>query len=86
MSCMIVPTTRTVYFVPGKGRHYLSKSAAVSAAAKALIEARHPTEKNYTEPDGYTHGGWHWSSLPRSDVLFRRVRRLVLTATPKGGA
>lgn len=82
----IIVTTRTVYFVPAKGRHYMTKPAAVSAVAKALIEARHPTEKDYTEPDGYTHGGWHWTSLPRSDVLFRRVRRMVRKAMTEKGS
>ena len=83
---MIVETTRKVYFVPSKGRHYLSKYAAINAAAKALIEAKHPS----TQPD-YNNGrmadsGWNRGSMPRSDVLFRRVRRLVRAATHQGGA
>lgn len=74
---MIVTKTRTVYFVPSKGRHYLSKSAAINAVAKALIEAKHPSEQADYDNGRMICDGWHWSSLPRSDVLFRRVRRLV---------
>lgn len=79
----VTKETATVY--RGDGRRYLTKSAAIHAEAKALIKAKHPSEKPYYEPQGYcSYPGFHWSSLQRSDVLLRRVTRLVRAATTKG--
>ena len=76
---MIEVLTRTVYRSTTKGRSYLTKSAAITAEARALIVKKHPSEQaDYDNIGRCTYGGFHWSSLPRSDVLFRRVRRLVL--------
>lgn len=70
-----------MYLAPTKGRCYLTKRAAIHAEARALIERKHPTERSYTEPDGYmSDPGWHWTALPRHDVLYRRVVRLVAQA------
>ncbi len=75
---MIETKTRTVFLSTLKGRHYLTKSGAVKAEARALIEAKHPTERPEFDGNGYmTDQGWHWSMLDRSDVLLRRVCRLV---------
>lgn len=75
---MIEAQTRTVYVARTKGRAYLTKSAAINAEARALIAKKHPSERSeYDDMGRCTYGGFHWSSLPRSDVLFRRVRRLV---------
>lgn len=83
----IIVTTRTVYFVPAKGRHYMTKPAAVSAVAGVLIEAKHPREKPEYGRDGQQYSdGWHWRELPRSDVLFRRVCRMVRKSMNKGAS
>ena len=75
---MIEKTTRTVYRATTKGRAYLTKTAAIKAEARALIENRHPTESSEFDGNGYqTDPGWHWTNLNRSDVLYRRVCRLV---------
>ena len=75
---MVETKTRTVFLSTLKGRHYLTKSGAVKAEARALIEAKHPTERPEFDDNGYmTYPGWHWSMLDRSNVLLRRVCRLV---------
>ena len=75
---MIETKTRTVFLSTLKGRHYLTKSGAVKAEARALIEAKHPTERPEFDGNGYmTDQGWHWSMMDRSNVLLRRVCRLV---------
>ncbi len=75
---MIEATTRTVFRATTKGRTYLTKAAAIKAEARALIEKRHPTEKGEFDGNGYqTDPGWHWMNIHRSDVLYRRVCRLV---------
>lgn len=75
---MIEVITRTVYRSPSKGRCYLTKKAAIKAEARALIEAKHPTEAaEHDYEAGYYYPGWYWTALPRSDVLYRRVCRLI---------
>ena len=75
---MVETKTRTVFLSTLKGRHYLTKSGAVKAEARALIEAKHPTERPEFDGNGYmTDQGWHWSMMNRSNVLLRRVCRLV---------
>jgi len=74
--------TRTVYRSTTKGRRYLTKAAAITAEARAIIGAKHPSERPEYDRDGRCiDSGFHWSSMERSDVLFRRVRRLVKTAS-----
>lgn len=69
---------RTVYYSPTRRRHYLSKQAAIHAEAVALIQQRHPTEHPERDERGQLISeGWHWIEIPRSDVLLRRVKRLV---------
>ncbi len=63
--------TATVY--RGGGRRWFSRRAAVHAEAVAIIKRKHPTERF----DSETGDGFHWTELPRSEVLLRRVRRLV---------
>jgi hypothetical protein len=75
------PLVATVWLAPTKGRRYLTKRAAIHAEARALIEAKHPTERSHTDNYGRIEDpGWHWTALPRADVLLRRVRRLVRNA------
>jgi len=69
---------RTVYYAPTRRRHYLSKQAAIHAEAVALIQQRHPTENPERDERGrLISEGWHWTDIPRSDVLLRRVKRMV---------
>jgi hypothetical protein len=71
------PLAATVWVAPTARRRYLTKRAAIHAEARALIEKRHPTERTEYEQGQIIYGGWHWTALPRSEVLFRRVCRLV---------
>ena len=71
---MIETRTRKVYYSKSKNRHYLTKMAAIKAEARALIIQKHPSEESEHDT-GYQ--GWHWTQLPRSHVLYRRVVRLV---------
>jgi hypothetical protein len=59
------------------GRNYLTKRAAIHAEARALIKRKHPSESAEWDV-GFA--GWRWEELPRSDVLWRRVVRLVKRA------
>jgi hypothetical protein len=68
----------TVWFAPTARRRFLTKRAAIAAEARALIEARHPRERQESDERGITYPGWSWRELPRSDVLYRRVSRMVL--------
>ena len=76
---MIEVMTRTVYRLSSNGRCYLTKKAAIGAAARALIEAKHPTEwSEFYDSNGHpTDAGSHWTFLKRSDVLYRRVCKLI---------
>ncbi len=85
---MVKAELATVY--RGGGRRYLTMRAAVQAEARKIIEAKHPTERSRTSSDGSEHeSGWYWrDELKRSDVLFRRVCRLVRSSIgqSQGGA
>lgn len=77
--------TATVY--RGGGRRWLTCKAACKAEAVAVIKRKHPTERNAIDSNGQNiGGGWHWTNLPRSDVLLRRMMRLVQVqrAAPEG--
>jgi hypothetical protein len=65
-------STTTVY--KGGGRRWLTLDTAVKSEAKAIIKRKHPTEPF----DSETGGGFYWRELPRSDVLLRRMCRLVM--------
>ena len=76
---MIEARTRKVFFSKRAGRCFFTKRAAIYAEARAIIEERHPSE-NAEDDTGYP--GWYWRiNLPRSDVLLRRVARLVKNST-----
>lgn len=73
---MIKAETATVY--RGGGRRWLHRKTAIKAEAIAIIKRKHPSERSYTSDDWQEHEpGFHWRDLPRSDVLLRRVMRLV---------
>lgn len=68
----------TVY--RGGGRRWLTFDAAVKAEAVKAIKRKHPTEReNTTYPD--CDLGFHWREIPRSDVMLRRMCRLVKAAS-----
>lgn len=77
---MVKAEVATIY--RGGGRRYLTLRSAVQAEARKIIEAKYPTEREYTSGDMQIHEpGWYWrDGLKRSDVLFRRVCRLVRAA------
>ena len=72
------PIDSTVWLAPTARRRYLTKRAAIHAEARALIQAKHPSERSHSDEFGRIEDpGFHWSSLPRANVLLRRVCRLV---------
>lgn len=73
---MIEIITRTVYKT-SSGRHYLTKGGAIANEAKWLIKQKYPSENHAYENGRCIGGGFHWTEMRRSDVLFRRVCRLV---------
>jgi hypothetical protein len=80
----VTKETATVY--RGGGRRWFSLRSAVRAEAISIIKRKHPSER--PEPDvGFA--GWHWTSLPRPDVLLRRMCRVVrgrMRASTDGGS
>ena len=74
----VVECTMTAYYSPTRNRHFFTKGAAIRAEAVALIKRKYPTERGDPEI-GDT--GWHWSELKRSDVLLRRMFRIVQRAS-----
>lgn len=79
---MIEERTRKVFYSQAANRHYFTKLAAIKAEARALIIKKHPSEESEHEADiGYYSPGWHWTEMKRSDVLYRRVARMVKNAS-----
>ena len=70
---MIEVKQAKVYYSPRKRKRYFSLDAACNGEARAIIEAKHPTEE-FDPEDGY---GFHWRELERSDVMYRRLARLI---------
>ncbi|WP_105532434.1 hypothetical protein [Solimicrobium silvestre] len=71
---MISVETRTVYHSSIKGRRYLHKRSAIKAEALAIIKKKYPDEP-FEHDTGYS---FNWQAeIPRSNVLFRRMCRLV---------
>lgn len=70
-------TTETATVYRGGGRRWFTRKAAVYAEAFAIIKRKHPSERS--DPD--CGGGFHWRDMPRSEVLLRRVMRLVNQAS-----
>ena len=71
---MITKETAIVY--RGGGRRWLTLNAAVKAEAIVVIKKKHPSERgNMTYPE--CDPGFYWRELPRSDVLLRRMCRVI---------
>jgi len=71
----VTAETATVY--RAAGRRYVTLRGAVYAAAVARIKAKYPSEQAEYENGMQYYPGFHWSELPRSKVLLRRVCRLI---------
>lgn len=81
----ITKVVRTAYFAPSKGRHYFSLAGAVRAEALSMILKKHPTKHCAEDLGIEVSAGFYWASdIPRSDVLLRRVRRLVAQTYKNG--
>ena len=61
----------------GGRRRYLTKRAAIRAEAMAIIKEKYPSERPEYEQGHMIYGGFHCTSLPRFDVLLRRMIRLI---------
>lgn len=79
---MVTSETRTVYRSSRRGRSYLTQKAAIRAEAISIIKAKWYTEQpEYLEENGMcTYPGFHWTEIKRSDVLLRRMMRVVAAA------
>lgn len=79
---MIERKITTVYRSTLACRNFLTRRAAIHAEARALISKKYPKERSSIE-DG--DPGWHWTSLPRANVLWRRVVRMINRANKEAG-
>jgi hypothetical protein len=79
----IETVVRTLYRSSRAGRHYQTKSAAIGAEARAILLEKYPTEQAEYEDGRMTYPGYHWREIPRSEVLYRRVVRMVRAAYTK---
>jgi hypothetical protein len=75
---MIEARKRTVYYSHGKRKHFITKQGAARAEARSIIEKKYPSEDSEYDEIGCTYRGFNWTEMKRSDVLYRRMTRLVL--------
>lgn len=68
---------RPVYKAPTKGRCYLSIKAAANAEARAMLDARYPSEEPEYEQGRMYYPGWHWSSDKRLVQVHKRLTRVL---------
>jgi hypothetical protein len=68
---MITTEQATVY--RGGGRRWFTLSGAVKAEAISIIKRKYPSVRMQCPEDD----GFHWRSIERSNVLLRRVSRIV---------
>lgn len=69
-------TIETAMVYRGGRRRYFTLAGAIKAEAITKIVAKHP----HIPFDPETGEVFHWSGLPRSEVLLRRMCRLVRRA------
>lgn len=81
----VVAETRTVYRSTSRGRAFLTKRAACKAEAIAIIKEKYPTERQESDNIGVTYPGWHWTDLPRADVLLRGLTKKLAKPDTEGG-
>jgi hypothetical protein len=78
---MSIETTTIVAFLSVRtNRRYLTLNAACAAEARAIIKARYPNERAEYESGHMIYPGFTWKSLPRFEVLYRRMTRIVRAA------
>lgn len=70
---MIEKRQATVYYSPTAKRRYLTLGSACKGEATAIIKKKYPT----IDFERDTGAGFYWKELPRSDVLHRRLTKLV---------
>ena len=63
----------TAYYAPTRGRRYFTLRAACLAEARSVIEKKYPTEP-FENDTGYS---FYWREIPRADVMYRRLARLI---------
>jgi hypothetical protein len=81
----IVETTTTVWYAPTARKRYLTKRAAIRAEALARIKTKHEDYKaEYDDTGNMVFSGWNWTMIPRHEILFRRMYRLVQKQLNKG--
>lgn len=69
--------TAVVWFSPSANRRFFSKKSAVDAETRSIIRSRYPTENAEYENGMKYYPGFYWEDLPRSAVLYRRLRKIV---------
>lgn len=85
---MVERMEATVYFSSVKGRRFFTKKAAIRAEARVIIARRYPTEKAEYHEGFCSYPGFHWSELPRSEVMLRRLCKIIersMTDHPAAG-
>ncbi len=76
----LIPANGPVFIAPTKGRAYLTKGAAASAEARAMLARKYPTEREDRDSIGMTNRGWHWSEDERLQRVHARLSRLLRRA------
>lgn len=71
---MIEARTRTTYFSPLAGRHFLTLRAAAHNEASAMVRKKYPTEP--FEQD--TGAGWRFEQDDRLVKLRDRMRKILM--------
>ena len=72
---MIKKMNAVVYFAPTRGRRFLSKSAAISAEARAIIYKKYPIEP--FEPDTGHRYDIKFDEPSRYQVMHRRLSKIL---------
>lgn len=82
---MIDMKVRKVWFSPARGRHFLTRRAAIRAEAHAKIFDRYPYERPDYENGFLTYPGYsiQHDEPERYQKLLRRMMRLIDRHTPK---
>ncbi|BCU55118.1 hypothetical protein ENKO_17120 [Enterobacter kobei] len=76
---MITVEMRKVYFSPSRGRHFLTRRAAIRAEAHAKIVERHPYERPDYDNGFLTYPGYSikHDEPERYQKILRRMMRII---------
>ncbi|QTZ83134.1 hypothetical protein [Salmonella phage vB_SalP_ABTNLsp11242] len=82
---MVTVAIRKVWFSPSRGRHFLTRRAAVRAEAHAKILAKYPIEKTYYENGGLCDPGYsiQFDEPERYKKMLRRMMKIIDKNTEK---